>query len=143
MKRSLQATIAVYILTSIHHVYGAIVYHTPWREHIVPIGAVMIIALWLLYKRSQTPLFLTIYLWLSFLMFGLTIGIFEGGYNHLVKDILYFSGMPVDTWRDLFPAPAYEIPNNVLFEATGIAQLLVALIQIHYLRKAKTSKANS
>ena len=80
-----------------------------------------------------------VYLLLTFLVFSVGIGIFEGAYNHLLKDLLYFSGMKLATWRMFYPAPAYEVPNNVIFEGTGIAQFFVALVQIYYLRKVYRS----
>lgn len=56
------------------------------------------------------------------------IGFFEGGYNHLLKDALYFAGASSPLMTLLFLPPAYELPNNVLFEASGIAQFLVGMV---------------
>lgn len=138
LKQSVIANASVYLLTSLHHYYGAIVYNTPWRKDVAFNGAaIMLVALicLLLYRYFNKRAFLAIYLLLTFLVFSLGIGIFEGAYNHLLKDLLYFSGMKLTTWRMFYPAPTYEIPDNVIFESTGIAQLFVALIQIYYLRK--------
>jgi hypothetical protein len=60
-------------------------------------------------------------------------GLFEGGYNHLAKDTLYFTGAPQTVRRRLFPPPTYEEPNNDFFEVTGVLQLIPALITAHYL----------
>ncbi|MBS1688866.1 MAG: hypothetical protein JSS96_09095 [Bacteroidetes bacterium] len=142
LKQSVISNSIVYLLTSFHHYYGAIVYNTPWRKDVIPNGgAVMLIAIicLLLYRYLNKKAFLLIYILLSFLVFSLGIGIFEGAYNHLLKDLLYFSGMKLDTWRMLYPAPAYEVPSNLVFESTGIAQFFVALIQIYYLRKVYRS----
>lgn len=38
-RRALFAAAAVSVATSVHHVYGAIVYHTPWRYHAVAVSA--------------------------------------------------------------------------------------------------------
>lgn len=138
LKQSVIANAAVYLLTSFHHYYGAIIYNTPWRKDVVfNGGAIMLAAVicLLLYRYFHKRAFAVAYLLLTFLVFSLGIGIFEGAYNHLLKDLLYFSGMKLATWRMFYPAPAYEVPNNVIFESTGIAQFFVALFQIYYFRK--------
>src|SRR3569833_2664445 len=117
LKQSLIANSLVYLLTSFHHYYGAIVYNTPWRKDVVTNGgAVMLIAILclLLYRYLNKKAYLIIYLLLTFLVFSLGIGIFEGAYNHLLKDLLYFSGMKPSAWRMLYPAPTYEIPDNII-----------------------------
>ena len=133
------STVLVFILTSFHHYYGAIVYQTPWRKHVVLQGGLILALCYLFYylfNRYHKRAFLTIYLLLSFITFGLGIGIFEGAYNHVLKDILYFSGLiSTDAWRVLFPSPAYEIPNDFIFESTGILQLVLSIIQMYYLWK--------
>lgn len=53
---------------------------------------------------------------------------FEGAYNHALKNILYFGGASDAVFSWLFPAPAYEIPNDLIFETTGIAQFVVAVM---------------
>ena len=55
------------------------------------------------------------------------IGLFEGGYNHAAKDILFVSGTSEALMRQLFPPPLYEMPNDVFFEITGVAQFPLAL----------------
>ena len=142
LKESVISNSLVYLLTSFHHYYGAIVYNTPWRKDVVPNGgAVMLVAILclLLYRYVNKKAFLVIYLLLTFLVFSIGIGIFEGAYNHLLKDLLYFSGMKLSAWRMLYPAPTYEIPNNLIFETSGIAQFFVALFQVYYLSKVYRS----
>ena len=133
---SFVSTVLVFILTSFHHYYGAIVFQTPWRKHVVLQGGLILALCYLFYylfKRYHRSVFLLIYLLISFIVFGLGIGIFEGAYNHLLKDILYFSGLSRGTWRVLFPSPAYEIPDDFIFETTGILQLFLSIIQMCYL----------
>ena len=142
LKQSLVSNSIVYLLTSFHHYYGAIVYNTPWRKDVVfNGGAVMLVAILclFLFRYFNKKAFLLAYLLLTFLVFSIGIGIFEGAYNHLLKDLLYFSGTKLATWRMLYPAPAYEVPNNVIFESSGIAQFFVALVQIYYLGKVYRS----
>jgi len=89
----------------------------------------------LLYRRNHRKLWLNSYLLISLIVFGLLIGMFEGFYNHTVKDILFFSGLNGATWRSMFPAPTYEVPDNLIFESTGVAQFLIGLVQIYFLYK--------
>ncbi len=119
---------ALVILTSIHHVYGAIHYQTPWRLHTLHINipAFALVAGLLLFSlkeyekkillRRITIIVVTI-VWL------LWLGTYEGVYNHLTKDILYFSGTSVEIMQTLFPPPTYEMPNDLIFETTGILQI--------------------
>jgi hypothetical protein len=60
------------------------------------------------------------------------IGLFEGGYNHLIKDALYFAGASMMLMHSLFPPPTYEMPDDVFFEFTGVLQLFVVLPVIYY-----------
>ena len=34
LSRASWSALAVLLLTTVHHVYGAVVYHTPWRLHV-------------------------------------------------------------------------------------------------------------
>jgi hypothetical protein len=119
------------IVTSVHHAYGAVVYDTPWRLHIlmmsIPVIIFTVVVNQFLMKRE--------YRWkkLSLWFFGaiilifscLSIGGFEGVYNHALKDILFFSGTDKTLLDKLFPPPAYVMPNDFLFEATGVMQAAI------------------
>ena len=63
------------------------------------------------------------------------IGLYEGGYNHVLKNVLYFGGASPELLAALFPPPAYELPDSALFEVSGIAQLAPAVPGIHQLYK--------
>jgi hypothetical protein len=58
------------------------------------------------------------------------IGVFEGIYNHLLKNIMYFGGADDGLLQTLFPAPTYEMPNDLLFEITGVMQGVLAIVLI-------------
>src|SRR3546814_15643418 len=45
------------------------------------------------------------------------IGVYEGIYNHLLKNILFFSGADRSLIASLFPAPKYEMPNDEIGRA--------------------------
>ena len=125
----------IYVLTIIHHVYGAIAFDTPWRHHAAFLGLGGIAAT-LLFKWGATrwprPVFrllaTVLLLALTLVLAVALIGVFEGGYNHAVKLLLYFGGAPPDTMRRLFPPPTYEMPSDVFFEVTGVLQFLAALV---------------
>src|ERR1043165_6564407 len=90
---SLVATIGTYVLTALHHAYGAWVYKTPWRMHIVYHGLIILLvtgAFLLLYEWRIKKVFLVLYLTTAGLFFGGLIGLYEGLYNHLLKNILFF-----------------------------------------------------
>ncbi len=138
VRRSLIWTTGVYVLTAFHHYYGSVIYGTPWRTHVVLIGGITLLLCFLfswLYYRYQKKFLLNVYLVIAMVAFGLGIGLFEGFYNHTIKDILYFSGMNVHKWRTLFPSPAYEVPASIVFESTGILQFPVSMAQLFSLYK--------
>ena len=132
-RRAFLAAVAVAIATSVHHAYGAIVYHTPWRYDAVAVsaGTIAVLLAALRVSRVAADTRLGRAAWWTFWgvnagVFVLLLGAFEGLYNHLVKDLLYFGGAPVSVVRTLFPAPKYELPNNWLFEITGVLQVVFA-----------------
>ncbi|CAN7606663.1 hypothetical protein IB277_28980 [Ensifer sp. ENS07] len=121
-------------LTSLHHAYGAYIYETPWRLHIVQLAvpAAIVIAAALFVGRSRSGTTAgRVATWLAALVvlaFPVAmIGIYEGGWNHVVKNVAYF-GFGTDAARSLFPEPVYRLPDSLLFELTGIAQFPLAVI---------------
>ena len=139
-KRVLASSVAVFTLTSIHHSYGAYVYDTPWRLHAVMVSGAVTLLMAGLLKVSQfsgaprranaaTYAFVVVGLLVMFVGFGM----FEGGYNHLVKDILYFSNVSPELMRQLYPAGRYELPNDSFFEITGVLQILPGAFTGSYL----------
>jgi ubiquinone/menaquinone biosynthesis C-methylase UbiE len=133
------SSIGVLLLTTIHHVYGAAIYNTPWRNHVafISLPAAFFIA-GALFASGKYPntTFGRVALWSAItaivvIPFG-AIGLFEGGYNHVIKNALYFSGAPFNLMRRLFPPPAYELPDDLFFELTGVLQFFVALPAGYY-----------
>ncbi len=59
---------------------------------------------------------------------ALWLGAFEGTYNHVLKDVLYLSGIAPDRWRALYPSSLYEPPGDWIFELTGILQAPLGLL---------------
>ncbi|WP_243286254.1 hypothetical protein [Geothrix terrae] len=135
MTRAAWWAFSVLMLTSIHHAYGAIRYATPWRMHVTLVSVVTIGILfgarhvaWQQRGWATSSLAFWIFVGTALIVPVFVIGLFEGGYNHFVKDALYMSGAPAGLMRRLFPPPAYELPNDVFFEATGVLQVIPALL---------------
>src|SRR6185369_2309496 len=132
-RRALLAGASSFVLTSVHHVYGALRYHTPWRYHAVALGALallaMYVALWLSRRRSTT--IAARVAWWTFwiveaLVFVVGLGLFEGAYNHVLKLVLYLAPLSPASFQALFPSPTYEVPNDAFFELSGVAQVFPA-----------------
>jgi uncharacterized membrane protein YeiB len=126
-------SVALMVLTSIHHAYGAILYNTPWRLHVLMISVPAIIFTVIFYyqflkKGVRTrSLFFWAYLVLTLVASVVLIGLFEGVYNHLFKNALFYMGASHQTLVYLFPPPTYEMPNDFWFEFTGVLQGIVAI----------------
>lgn len=140
--RTLVAAAGVLLLTTVHHAYGAVLYNTPWRNHValvvLPVLVVLIVAHGIFRRSPSTSagrasLFLFAALTVVFPI-GL-IGIFEGGYNHVLKDILFFAGLPTVAFDRLFPDSMYELPDNLLFEASGVLQFFLGLLTARLLAR--------
>ncbi|HTN63034.1 MAG TPA: hypothetical protein VL147_16050, partial [Devosia sp.] len=128
------AALAELALTTIHHVYGAVAFATVWRFEVVAYSAgvaVLILALSFIADRHRRALAGQVAFWLNALVITvfpvLGIGMAEGGYNHIVKNIVYFGGEGA-LYRQMFPAPTYEIPSDWFFEISGILQFPLALV---------------
>jgi hypothetical protein len=121
-------------LTSVHHAYGAAVYETPWRLHIVyiavPVAMAILLALYIGLRLDGRPAgrlatWIGIAVILAFPVAA--IGFCEGGYNHIVKNIVYFGFGRAEAIA-MFPPPTAELPNDLVFELTGIAQFPVSVL---------------
>lgn len=138
------AAVALMVLTSMHHAYGAFAFNTPWRMHIILIAApvaLLIVALLVVARATPSPrlratlVLLAIAVMLVFP--AVMIGFYEGGYNHAVKNAVYFL-FGEGAAQSLFPGAMYEMPSDFIFEATGIGQLplgwLTALLCVRALQ---------
>jgi hypothetical protein len=132
--KTLLASAGVLLLTTLHHFYGAVLYKTPWRNHVafvaLPVLLVLVVSHELHRRQPATPLGRTSLFLFAALTLAIpvgVIGIFEGGYNHLVKDVLFFGGLPAAALDRLFPDSVYEMPDDLLFEASGVLQFFLGL----------------
>ena len=127
---------ALMALTSIHHIYGAYIYDTPWRLHVLALSIPVMILNWYAAKKGAgNTLILYTFGLANLIMSIVLIGIFEGMYNHVAKNVLYFSELNDSTMTRLFPPPTYVMPNDFFFELTGIAQGLLAIPLLYFFIK--------
>ena len=130
-----RSALALLLLTSIHHVYGGYAYATPWRYHAVPVSvvtAVVILGALALWHRQPSALAgriaRIVFVLTTLAIPVISFGLFEGLYNHVVKNLMYFAGAPAAMLARLFPPPTYQMPNDLFFEITGIAQVFPAAL---------------
>jgi hypothetical protein len=135
LSRVTRYALAVLLLTSVHHAYGAYAYHTPWRLHAVFVSAfaaAAIISALIVHQRNADETVREIAFWVFtavvLVIPTALIGLFEGAYNHALKNALYFAGASLTLMDRLFPPPTYELPNDVFFEATGVMQAILGSI---------------
>lgn len=133
------STAALMLLTTIHHMYGAMIYDTPWRNHVAYVSLwstfFIGISLAVFYKKKSTVLG-TLSYWAGLLAMIIIpagwIWLFESVYSHLLKNVLYFGGAPSSVLNFLFPPSVYHMPNNVIFELTGNLQVVVGLGVVYF-----------
>jgi len=134
------SAVAVLLLTSIHHAYGAHVYQTPWRYHVlllsVPAALVILWSHARLRRRPEDRFARSLLVLVTLVVPVLAIGAFEGFYNHLLKDVLYFGRASPALLARLFPPPRYEMPSDAFFEVTGVAQAFLGATTAWFLHRS-------
>jgi hypothetical protein len=122
------------VMTLVHHLYGAIIYDEPFRLHVAIFAIPVIVVLLGTYAGYEKvsnillkKIFLVIFFTVSILFSVAAIGLYEGGYNHVIKNILYFGGISTEILDQIYPS-VYELPNDFVFELTGIAQFVTGLL---------------
>lgn len=118
------------LVSSIHHWYGAIAYDTPWRAAVSYwiMGIVIIVySLLFVYWKNVDNIVGKITIWaflFSAVIFQAGFIMFECVYSHVLKNLLFFGGLERTILDQLFPSPAYHLPDNLFFELTGLLQLV-------------------
>ncbi|WP_342375816.1 hypothetical protein NVS55_31660 [Myxococcus stipitatus] len=140
--RSALASGGVLLMTSVHHVYGALRYETPWRLHMVAVSALtalgLVGTLSLFRARPEGGLGTAALGFFALLTLALPVGMigtYEGLYNHVLKNILFFGGASASLLHTLFPPPVYELPNDFFFELTGNLQVVPAALSFLFLSR--------
>lgn len=148
------ALVAEYAITTVHHVYGGVIYRSRERLFVAPIAVIpLLITLGFLYlyKRTRSGVALTLFSSITTLFWVITIGLFEGGYNHTFKDLLFLAKGPSTTTYKLYrPFLFFEYiypPNDIFIETTGVLTLVAAsfpaLFTYRLLRGRHDRKARS
>lgn len=137
-------TIAIVLFSTIHHIYGGLEYNTSWRI-IMPIFfflPMLIITLLLqsLILKVQNKFIISVYVLIVIVGWIGILGIGEGGYNHVVKNVMYFTGASESIMSKMYPSEfggtkLFEKPNNWFFEISGILTTLFGLYIAYYLKK--------
>jgi hypothetical protein len=116
-KRATLGSVAICAVTTVHHVYGAHIYHTPWRFHAAVISALattLIAAPFLLLRRYSNDGIGVLASWtfmtVTFFVPVLGFGVFEGVYNHVLKVALYSVRTSPVLMARLFPRQPTKCP---------------------------------
>lgn len=118
------------LISSGHHWYGAVIYDTPWRVGVsywILFIVLIIYSLLYIHWKISEKIVGKIALWGFFfgaVIFQAGFILFECVYSHVLKNILYFGGASQSLLNKMYPAPAYHLPDNLLFELTGLLQLV-------------------
>jgi hypothetical protein len=131
-------------LTIGHFVYGAELYDDPSRLHVVgPAIAFLVIA------GALGVLYLWRPRWWTLALFALELvavdigllGIYHGAFNHAVKDILYHVGVGAERLQQIFDSPDFTVPNDVVYEVTGLLTAVFATyVGIYLVRLVRASR---
>jgi hypothetical protein len=123
-------SVILMLLTSVHHVFGGIIYKTPWRFHVLFLSLPVIAATILLHvilTNGENRIIFWLHWIVTLLTSILLIGFFEGIYNHILKNLFFLSHVPVKIVNKLYPPGIYEQPNNWFFELSGVMQGIIAI----------------
>lgn len=137
-RRLIILNIILLLVTTVHHIYGGLLYATNWR--IVGTlygGFYCLVAVVLLQYSNRNSAVRFLGMALSY-FWAIVIGYYEGGYNHALKNLLFILEVPIKTLDILFPPEfGYKIPDNFTFELSGILQLVIGIMITNALKTFK------
>ena len=130
--RTQLAALATLILTTLHHLYEAHHFHMPERgHHVVVLAAIssgaLVVATRTLRRRPESRGAFAVIAAVSLLVV-VGVGVFESAYGHAAKNAFYLAGASPTTIMRLFPPPTWAPPSDVLFELTGVLQMVPAFV---------------
>jgi hypothetical protein len=109
-------------------------FDTPWPAHVIHLAVWVGVALGVFLSIGWVARGRPLGRWAALAVVGLSmlaavawLGLYEGGYNHLLKNTLFAARVSDETFRRLFPPAIYEPPGDWVFELSGIAQLPLGL----------------
>jgi hypothetical protein len=141
------AVSAEYLSTMVHHIYGGLIYRTPERFAIALFFTVVLlptIGLLLRYRRTPSRPMLILLGIVVAVVWVAVLGLFEGGYNHFYKDVLFLAGVPRAEVLKLHPAAmagdfTYP-PDDLLFEASGVFQFFTSLFTAYFVYRLEQAR---
>ena len=130
-KQAWFAFLAQVTLTSIHHVYGGLMFDSVFRlSQPIIAGVELLIVLGLLwwYRQTRSGVALTLFSSVMALV-GIVQRLFHTLYGHVYKDLLFLMGVQADAVRKFF-FPV--LPNDFIYPPVGsIVTLLSARREYH------------
>jgi hypothetical protein len=119
---------ALFATTFLHHVYGGFRYKSAKRVKLSFIFVVLFALTVLFYRMGrrhswaqQTYKGIALVAWVG------VVGVLEGGYNHLVKVVLWLAKVPPAKLEKLYPSNEYVLPDDIFFEASGILTFAIGV----------------
>ena len=143
LKKLVLAFLVFLLLVVVHHLYGGYVLYGDSLElklSYVAVGAALptLLLLWL-YTRQRSNAVLSLCQFLIIGGWGFGVGVYDGGYNHLVLNVLALNGASTTLLEAMFVRP---VPGDFIFEATGLLQFVLAIPLVAYmLRVADEDRA--
>jgi hypothetical protein len=117
-------------LTIGHFAHGAHVYEDPSRYHVVAPALIALAASLIaaaFYARRPSRAALVAVVVVAGLPFVALFGVYHGGFNHVAKLLVFAAGASPERLEELFDSPDFALPNDVVFEATGVLTFIVGL----------------
>lgn len=151
-KKLMISIVVIGQISWIHHIYGGIIYDTAYRiiAPTISLPLLMILTFYLQYRLliKATKVLKFVYISMVSLVWIGLIGLVEGFYNHILKNILYFTDTSKSVLNSMFPPEfgelsLFETPNDIFFEATGIIQFLLAILLSYNLIRFLKSLQNN
>jgi hypothetical protein len=122
-------------VSSVHHIYGGVVYQSAFRLFMpfIAVGEwLVVMGLLSWYRRTRRSIALTLFSTAAALV-GIVQGLVHVVYGHAYKTVLFAAGIPRERVTTFFlpftPNDFVYPPNDIFFEGTGLLQLVtIALI---------------
>ena len=133
-----------------HFAYGAHIYDDPSRYHVVIptiIAFIVTVGLAGLYTWRGWRIVLWALALAIALPFVGVIGLYHGGFSHTLKLLCFYGGMSPDRVQSIFDSPDFAMPNDAIFEVSGVATLIVAgvitYLMVRAFRAARGQKVSA
>jgi hypothetical protein len=111
-----------------HFAHGAHIYDDPSRYHVVaPVLVLLVTALSFagVYAWRPSRAALSALVGAAGAPFVGVFGLYHGGFSHAAKLVLYAAGVPAERLVAVFDSPDFSMPNDAVFEVTGVLTLVV------------------